>query len=125
MKLFLLRASKKLLKYSYHIHIIYHMYFFFASWNKPWKSLLSNTQSCQPTENSTLVRSLRRSCSTGVQTGVGASNYSLRTSTRLYFKEREEILLPCNILILQALLPQMHFCIHIFLTIQSHTFILL
>lgn len=58
---------------------------------------------------------------------VGASNDLLLPSTPPHFKEIQEILLPCNILTLWAMLPRTYIVpiFYIFLAIQSHTLILL
>lgn len=123
---FFLRASGELLKYSYHIHIICHMYFFLCKLEQALEvsfvkyTILSTHWQSYFSEKS--LKKLFYRCA-----NIGASNDSLLASTRLYFKEIEETLIPCNILTLQAMLLQIYFCtlFHIFLTIQSHTLILL
>lgn len=110
--------SEIFILYSYNLS---HVFFSSARWNKPWKSPLSSTWSCQPTESLTLVRSLWRSCSTGVQTQRNQMTRCLQVPNCISKEERKYFFL-CNILTFQAVLPQMHFCtlFDIFLTIQSH-----
>jgi len=83
--------------------------FISASSNKPWKSFVKDViLSTQQLTSGYAGKPLTTVASIYRCANVGASNDLLLPSTQLHFKEILQILRPCNLLTLRAMLPQMH-----------------